>query len=90
MEGSDYPKDLVLNRCLALESDVTKESGLFKTKLKIELKDCNDRVLYTSPLGESREKEYKIAYTRTFREALSSLKGKINFKKIRINNYFCR
>ena len=75
MEGSDYPKDLVLNRCLALESDVTKESGLFKTKLKIELKDCNDKVLYTSPLGESREKEYKTAFNLALRDAFKYLEA---------------
>ena len=76
MEGSDYPNDLVLNRCLALESDVTKESGLFKTKLKIELKDCNDKVLYTSPLGESREKEYKTAYNLALRDAFKYIEAK--------------
>ena len=81
MEGSDYPSDLVLNRCLALKSDVIKESGVFKTKLKIELKDCNDKVVYTSPLGESREKEYKTAYNLTLRDAFKYMEA-INYKYI--------
>lgn len=79
MEGSDYPNDLVLNRCLALESDVTKDSGMFKTKLKIELKDCNGKVVYTSPLGESREKEYKAAYNLALRDAFKHIEA-INYK----------
>ncbi len=79
MQGSDYPNDLVLNRCLALESDVIKESGMFKTKLKIELKDCNDKVVYTSKLGESREKEYKTAYNLALRDAFKYMEP-LNYK----------
>lgn len=79
MEGSDYPNDLVLNRCLALEPDVTKDSGMLKTKLKIELKDCNDKVVFTSRLGESREKEYKTAYNLALRDAFKSIEA-LNYK----------
>ncbi|GAA3565235.1 hypothetical protein GCM10022395_14550 [Snuella lapsa] len=73
MEGDGYPEDMVLNRCLTLKSDVIKDSGLFKTKLTVELKDCNDRVVYTSEIGESREKEYAKAYNEALREAFKSL-----------------
>lgn len=73
MEGSDYPEDLTFNRCLALRSDVVKESGMFKTKLKVQLKDCNDRIVYTSAVGESREKDFKMAYNMAMRDAFSSL-----------------
>jgi len=79
MESSGYPKDLALNRCLALESDVLKESGMFKTKLKIELKDCNDKIVYTSGIGESREKEFKTAYNLALREAFKSIEA-LNYK----------
>ncbi len=72
MEGTDYPEDLLFNRCLALSSDVFKEPGVFKTKLKVLLKDCYDKPVYTSQIGESREKEYKTAYTLALREAFES------------------
>ena len=72
MEGEGYPDDMVANRCLALKSDVTKDSGLFKTKLTVELKDCNDRVVFTSEVGESREKEYTKAYNEALRNAFES------------------
>ena len=79
MEGSNYPNDLALNRCLALKSVVIKESGMFKTKLKIELKDCNDKIVYTSGIGESREKEYKTAYNLALRDAFKSIEA-LNYK----------
>ncbi len=74
MEGAEYPLDLKLNRCLALRSNVFKDKNLFNTKLTLKLKDCNDKVVYTSKVGESREKEYKTAYNLALRDAFSSLK----------------
>ncbi len=79
MEGSDYPADLMTNRCLALKSDVFKDSGMFKTKLKVELKDCNDKVVYTSKIGESRVKEFKTAYNLALRDAFKSIEA-LNYK----------
>ena len=79
MEGSNYPEDLIKNRCLALESDVLKDSGLFKTKLKVELKDCNDKVVFTSNFGESREKDFKTAYNLALRDAFKAFEA-VNYK----------
>jgi hypothetical protein len=81
MEGSEYPEDLALNRCLALDAKVINKSSLFKTKLKIELKDCNDKVVHTTDFGESREKEYKIAYHEALREAFKRL-ATLNYKYV--------
>ncbi|AJR02478.1 hypothetical protein [Siansivirga zeaxanthinifaciens] len=75
MEGSEYPKDLANNRCIALKSDVLKDSGLFKTKLAVELKDCNDVVVFTGAYGSSREKEYDKAYTEALRNAFQSVEA---------------
>lgn len=79
MEGSDYPNDLVANRCLALRSSVIKDTGMFKTKLNVVLKDCNDKVVYTSAVGESREKEFKTAYNKALRAAFDSFEA-LNYK----------
>jgi len=79
MKGSEYPKDLIINRCLGLETDVIKESGMFKTKLLIELSDCNNKVIYKSNVGESREKDYKTAYNLALRDAFKSVKAS-NYK----------
>ena len=79
MEGDAYPEDLIRNRCLALRSDAIKDSGMFKTKLTVELKDCNDQLIFTSELGESREKEYAKAYTQALRAAFKSIEA-LNYK----------
>ncbi|MFI1745340.1 hypothetical protein [Thalassobellus sediminis] len=79
MEGDEYPEDLVRNRCLALRSNVTKDNGLFKTKLLVTLKGCNDQVVFISQLGESREKEYDKAYTEAIRNAFKSIE-EANYK----------
>lgn len=75
MEGEKYPADLIKNRCLALKSDAIKDPGMFKTKLTIELIDCNDQVVYTSRIGESREKEFKKAYNEALRNAFKSIEA---------------
>ena len=78
MEDEPFPEDLANNRCLAMDAKVEKESGLLKTKLKVSLKDCNNSVLFTSQLGESREKEFAKAYNLSLRDAFKSFAG-INY-----------
>ena len=75
MEGEAYPEDLAKNRCLAVRSDVINESSMFKTKLGVELKDCSDQLVYTSELGESREKDYAKAYMQALRAAFKSIEA---------------
>ncbi|MGB5417834.1 hypothetical protein [Algibacter sp.] len=79
MEGSDYPEDLSQNRCLALISDVIEDSGMLKTKLKVELKDCNNKLVFTSSMGESREKEFSTAFNLALRDAFKSIEA-LNYK----------
>jgi len=75
IEGEEYPEDLIRNRCLALDADVMKGTGMFRTKLTITLTDCNDRLVYTSKIGESREKDYKVSYTEAIRDAFMSFEA---------------
>jgi len=80
-DNEKLPGDLMKNRCLALFANAFESNTMFMTKIHFELKDCLNNTLFKSQLATSREKEYKTAYTKTFREALSSLKGRINIKK---------
>ena len=75
LEDEAYPNDLNTNRCIALRSNVLKESGMFKTKLKVELKDCNGQVVYTSQKGESRIKEYDKSYNEALRNVFKSFEA---------------
>lgn len=72
MQDEELPNDLQLNRCLGLTSDVVKESAFLKTKLRIDLKDCNGNVVLSSKVGETREKEYAKAYNLALREAFQT------------------
>ena len=46
---------------------------MFITKLKIELVNCNNEVIFTSKEGKSKEKDYKKAYHEALRNAFQSI-----------------
>lgn len=69
------PNELAQNRCLSLLTNVRNDSNLFRTKLIVELKDCNNKIVYSSNEGTSKKKEYKVAYHEALREAFQSFKA---------------
>ena len=79
MEDAEFPMDLAKNRCLGLRSDVLKEKGLFQTKLKVQLKDCDGNIVYTTKIGSTREKNFKTAYTLALRGAFEDFET-VNYK----------
>ena len=68
----ELPQELTKNRCLALYTDVVEDRGLFKTKLRIDLKDCGGITVMSSEFGETREKEYAKAYNLALRGAFET------------------
>jgi len=72
MEDEVLPDDAIANVCLALKSNVIREKGMFNSKLRVQLKNCKGEVVFTSQLGQSREKKYQVAYTLALREAFNS------------------
>lgn len=79
MENGDFPEDYKKNNCLALKAEVISDNNLFKTKLKVQLKNCEGHVLYTTKVGETREKDLKTAYNLALREAFTSFEA-VNYK----------
>ena len=75
MEDETLPSDYGKNNCLGLKADVLKKSTMFKTKLLVQLKNCKNEVIFTSSLGESREKNYKVAYNQALRKAFNSIEN---------------
>lgn len=69
------PKDVTKNRCLALTASVKDKSNMFTTKSIIELKDCNNVLVYSSQEGKSKLKEYKRAYHEAIRGAFKSIQN---------------
>lgn len=67
------PSELANQKCKAVFVDVIENNTLFMTKLTVTIKDCTNKVLFTSIEGKSREKEYQTAYTQALREAFNSV-----------------
>lgn len=64
--------------CDILRANVDKDKALFSTKLTVTLEDCKGQTVFTSKMGKSREKEYKIAYHEALRDAFTSF-DELNF-----------
>ena len=67
------------NRCLALTGVVVDDSGMLITKMYVELRDCNNKIIHTLPVGRSKSKDYKKAYHEAIRESFLGLKS-LNYK----------
>lgn len=76
-DTQDLPQEIANNRCNALYANAIENNSMFLTRIKIEIKDCQNKVILTSIEASSKEKSYDRAYNQVFREALTSLKGKI-------------
>ncbi|MDX1270337.1 hypothetical protein [Bizionia paragorgiae] len=73
LESEVLPDEILTNACLVLHANVLDHSGVFKTKLTIELKNCKGEIVFTSIEGDSREKEHSVAYNLALRAAAQSL-----------------
>lgn len=59
--------------CNKIFVEVSNAKSIMKTLLVITLKDCNNTILFVSKEGESKEKDYGVAYGQALREASKSL-----------------
>ena len=85
-DTDEFPSELANNRCMAFYVNVLKKSNMFITKINFELKDCANKIIYTSIQGSSREKEYQKSYNESFRMALVTMKGQLNFTNTSTGN----
>lgn len=63
------------DRCELLYVDVKRDNGFLVTKLYVEFKDCYGKVVYTSEVGKSKEKDYEAAYRESLDDAFKSING---------------
>ena len=75
------PDEFILSYCNKIFVDVTENSTIFITKLKITIKDCKGNILATSEQGTSKEKEYRVAYNEALRMAFD------NFSILKTHQY---
>jgi len=69
----ERPADLSSNPCLGLTADVFNDSGMFTTKLTIELTNCKNQKVLVSQIGKSKEKDYKKGFQEALRNAFKSV-----------------
>jgi hypothetical protein len=63
------------DRCQLLYMEVRKDNAFLVTKLFVEFKDCYGKVIYTSEVGKSKEKDYEVAYRESLNMAFVSVNG---------------
>ena len=73
------PLEIANTNCKKLYADLVNDNNFFITKVKIVLKDCQDKIVYETDFGTSREKDYATAYNQALREAGKSF-DKLNYK----------
>jgi hypothetical protein len=73
LNSEQYPKDLRDNPCNGLKAFVLDKSSMFKVKVIIELRDCSNKILYTSDEGVSKLKEFKKGFQEAIRNAHASM-----------------
>ena len=72
LDSDVLPDELSNSNCGRLYADVQSVGNFMTTKLIINLKDCKNRILFSSTEGKSKEKEYAKAYNEAIRDAFSS------------------
>lgn len=78
-QNEEYPDDLKKNRCLAMFANVEQEKGFLRTKLRIDLSDCNGNIIISSRVGSTNEKDFTKAYNLALRDAFETFQ-EINYK----------
>jgi hypothetical protein len=67
------PTEVANENCNKIYVSAEENSNMFSTKIKIIIKDCQNKILFISDEGMSREKSYETAYNQAFRMALTSV-----------------
>lgn len=79
LEGEDLPQNVNPRGCETLRAQVKDDSNMFRTKLQLELRDCNNRQVFISETGISREKEFEKGFQEALRNAFKSLED-VNYQ----------
>ncbi|MFK6999656.1 hypothetical protein V3470_01745 [Flavobacterium oreochromis] len=79
LSNEKLPEDFLDYNCNKLLVNGIEENTIFSTKIKFEFKDCRGNLLFTTDLGESREKDIATAYNLATIQALNSF-SKSNYK----------
>ena len=73
IENSVLPDDLAKDKCKALYANLVENSGMFTTKLAVEIRNCKNEIVAISKEGTSREKDLRRSHNLAFRAAVNTL-----------------
>lgn len=79
LQSEPQPDEIVDSNCKKLYADVESNSGLRKTRVRVVLKDCKNKILFISDEGTSLEKDWGKAYNEAIRAAFESF-GTLHYK----------
>lgn len=79
-----FPTELANNGCLALKAIINDGSGMFNTKLNINLVDCYNKTIFSTHEAKSKIKDYQKAYQATIREAFVDIEA-LNYAYNNVN-----
>lgn len=68
------PAEIAQNRCNALTGVLLDNSNFLVTKLKFQIRDCKNNLLFETAEVKTREKDYQNAYIETVRMLSPELK----------------
>jgi hypothetical protein len=64
-EDEVLPIEIAQNRCKALTGVLVDNSNLFLTKMKFQIRDCQNNLLFETAEVKTREKDFQNAYIET-------------------------
>ena len=73
-ENDLLPLDIAQNRCKALTGVLIDKSNMFLTKLKFQIKDCQNNILFESAEVKSKEKDMQLGYIEAIKLLSPELK----------------
>lgn len=69
---SDWPADALGNPCKVLNADILDDKNLFRNKIILQFKDCNNQIILAQKAGSSI-KEFEPGYKDALKQALGKL-----------------
>lgn len=79
LSSDDLPEGFMDYNCNKLFVNLIEKSNMFVTELQVEFKDCKNKVLYVTDVGESRDKNIAKSYNIALQAALKTF-SKANYK----------
>lgn len=85
LSNEEMPAEATNSRCNVLYASLEKDPSMFVTKIKVVLKDCQERVVFESDYGSSRAKDLAPAFNEALRgtsKSFETLDYKYNGGKV--------